>query len=296
MIHYISRMVNAVVSLLKRKFGGQTMSSSFNAKSEILDPIETEVRDNLGVNLHHWILFRRAINCGTSAEPPVLTFNPGFDTVERRDAFLDLGKSNYEVACCLGFARQTLIEIQRLQVTTAIEQLRFFRVSKEFYFHAGSVLDNLARLIFIINDPNSHSSLAPRSTTTFRRRWVAWGDFERDIRAQHTDYLRFVNDSGMQEFRNIRHFLTHVWAPVKQIRGGIIEWPEEITTSRVFAWPHDPRDQAEMAALNFVPVIPMIERHWNELERFQNAVYQQLTLDVTAKFEPNFGCKIMPIS
>lgn len=273
-----------------------TTGAPFDYKKEPLDPLETAVRDELGVNIEGWVKFRRSINCGSSVKSEILAFDPGQQSVNKQDAFLDLGKSNYEVVCCLGFAKQAFDDIRTLRVERYTELLRFMRLSKEFYFHAGSVLDNLARLIYIINDKDSHSAPVSKKNTTLRRRYISWGDIEKDIAAKHPDYVRFVNDKDMQEFRYIRHFLTHVWAPPKRLEKGELQWPEEIRSARVYAWPHDPLDDPDYKALTFVSIIKMLESDWVALERFQNQLFDQISSDVTSKFEPNYGCKITPIT
>jgi hypothetical protein len=269
----------------------------YDYKNEFLEPVESHIRDDLNVNINHWCLFRRAINCGTSAQPPEITFNVGQQSVDKQDAYLDLGKSNYEVICGLGYAKQALEDIKAIEITNYGELLRFMRLSKEFYFHTGSVLDNLARLIYIINDKDSHSAIVSKKNTTLRRRYISWGDIEKDINSNHPDYVQFVRDMDMQEFRYVRHFLTHVWAPPKQVSPkGELTWPEQIRSARVYAWPHDALDQSAYKALTFVPIVDMIERDWKALETFQNKVFEQLTKDVTGKFEPNYGCTILPIT
>lgn len=103
---------------------------------------------------------------------------------EVEESFLEVGKSHHEVICSLLYMQLCLndaVETNRAQ---------FKQNVKQFYFHAGCLLDNLARLIYILCEPNSDAAnrtyrvwpptrngraLTPTTVTVRQRRYIDWG-------------------------------------------------------------------------------------------------------------------------
>lgn len=302
-----------------------------------LNEEEKYIRDRLNVDLSGWAAFRHRINCGSDERH--IKFQPHQSSKSKKEAYLDLGKTHYEVVCSLGFAKQNLKTIKAIRVTYKNGQpepasyLRFLKQSKEFYFHLGCVLDNLARLIYILRDPDSPTRMADSSKPKLlpakagkkarhkarkwkqkelMRRFMAFGasglkaeiDAEKKaIKAKtatkpykYAPYA-FVSDSEVDQVAYVRHFLTHVWSPPRKIdrTTGIVSWPKEIWTQRVYVWPHARLESKAHAKLTYVKATDMMQRDFKVIEKFQNSVFDKLSTHV-AQFETNLGCTISPIN
>ena|SRR3990172_10933267 len=109
--------------------------SNFDFRNERLDPIESRIRDEYNLNIENWAKFRYAINVGVAAENVVGTNNQ-----EIIDSYLELGKGHYEVICSLGYVKYAFDQFNGPDLFSKL------KANKDFYFHSGSLLDNLARL------------------------------------------------------------------------------------------------------------------------------------------------------
>lgn len=130
----------------------------FDYKSIPLDPLELKIRDELKIDISFWAKFRHNINVGTNSS---LLYSKSLIASEVKECYVELGKSHYEVVTSLGATKMSLINVIK---STSTDELLLKKSFKEFYMHAGSVLDNLARIIFIINLPQA-SSLKDRYGT-----------------------------------------------------------------------------------------------------------------------------------
>mgnify|MGYP000864574131 CR=1 FL=1 len=270
-----------------------------------LNEKEIYIRDNLDCNIEGFTEFRRIINCGTSETH--LTWGAGTvsaaDRSNRTDTYLDLGKTLYEVVCCLGFAKLALEDLSTTTVVKlpngkaeASSYLPYLKLCKEFYFHAGCLIDNLARLIYIINDPSRNDE--PGQFGGPLRRSIGWGQLRPPNgrkRGAYPAYSGFISDPDLDCLLMVRHFLTHVWSPPQKFdTSDRICWPEDVRTQRVFVWPYNSHEATAYSALTFVPVLTMVEKDFLTLERFQNQVFKQLVTDEPA-FETVQGYTISKI-
>ncbi len=180
------------------------------------DPFELYIRDVLSLDVTNWAKFRHTIYVGNNSA----CLHPRSGTVsdEVKEAYRELGKSHYEAIRSLGWATISFHYAMGDLVDNPV-----IRVKSEydFYFHVGRLLDNLARLVFIVNDPNS-----PTATQGKRliRRWVDWGTLKAE---NYPGYTRLKKSQHLRGIVNIRNVLTHGWAVPKRV---------DKSTQRVF-WP-----------------------------------------------------------
>jgi len=250
----------------------------FDVHTQQLDDNEKFIRDKLNLQIENWARFRYTINVGNRAN------NLHSHTVIADDvkaAYRELGKSHYEVVKSLGYARLSLIIVD--QSLSRGPLLLFTKSLKDCYVHIGCLLDNLARLIFIINDPKS-------TTRTNRRRlirhWVGWGGLD-----DYPGYTRLKSSRQLQEIRNIRNTLTHSWSCPIHIESGVPHWPLAVRTERDHLWLYDELQTMRRRYRRWLPLLPMIESDFQFIESFQNKVFGKLVRDVR-KFEQNYGVEI----
>ncbi|MEE9271167.1 MAG: hypothetical protein V3V49_13005, partial [Candidatus Krumholzibacteria bacterium] len=143
------------------------LPKGFNYRKVTLDVAETHIRDVLKVNVENWVKFRYAIHVGNNASN--LSSN---QTIPEpvRDSYRELAKSHYEVVTSIGAAAAVL---QR--TAQEMHSIEYFAHIKGIYFHFGCTLDNLARLIFIINDPDAPTK---KRGTRLLRHWIDWGSLK----------------------------------------------------------------------------------------------------------------------
>lgn len=200
---------------------------SFDVYSEALDIYEKFIRDHLKLKIVNWAKFRYTINIGNSAanlKSLTGTIPPGIE-----ESYRELAKSHYEVVTSLGTARLSLqIATEAIQANP----LLFKKSFKDFYFHIGCLLDNLARLIYLVNDPQSADAAYSRGKLV--RHWIDWGRL-----SAYTGYSRLKRSKTLRETINIRNAFTHGWScPIFQDKNtGVLFWPIAIRTKRDFYWP-----------------------------------------------------------
>ena len=119
--------------------------SNFDFKKIPLDPLEVIVRDRLNVNIENWAKFRHTINASVNANS---LKSKSIILPEIKSSYIELSKSHYETVTMLGATR---ISLDTLINSQDLDRLIFKKSFKEFYMHAGSVIDNIARLIYIVN-------------------------------------------------------------------------------------------------------------------------------------------------
>lgn len=248
----------------------------FDVVAVDLDPLESRIRDEFGLNITNWAKFRHTIHIGTNADvlsspaPPIAN--------QVKQAYLEMGKSHYEVVTSLGSAWLSLD-----QATQAHPQnhLLFKKSYKDFYFHCGCLLDNLARLIYIVVDPQSASATfvtGPRwKRGLLIRHWIDWGQLN-----SYSGYQRLKKSKHLREIINIRNGFTHGWmCPIYRDRNtGVLSWPIAIRTRRNFYWPHG--EQASMRRIyrKKMPIIDMMQADLAYIESFPSQVFEKLVRDI----------------
>jgi len=204
---------------------------------------------------------------------------------EVKEAYRELAKSHYEVVTSLGRAK---LSLQMASWYPAIHFLLFTKSVKDFYFHVGCLLDNLARLIYIINDPNSATATQRRrGSLVLVRHWVDWGSL-----GDYPGYSRLKRSRKLREIINIRNNLTHSWScPIAIDKMGVPGWPLAARSKRDHLWPYDEREIMFRQYRRWLPLLPMMESDFEFVEDFQNNVFGKLVRDVR-KFERNYGVEI----
>jgi hypothetical protein len=247
--------------------------SDFDFRTIPLDENETLIRDALGLNIDHWARFRHAIGVGLDAAN--LRGKYGVPVTENiKSAYRELGKSHYEVVTSLGYIALSLALARNGQ-----ENLLMFQKScKDFYFHAGCLLDNLARLIYILNDPNSANKIDTRYRD-FKRHVIGWGQLK-----GYPGHNRAMRSEKLRGIKNIRNCLTHSWKiPFKLDQRDRMYWPLAVRSAKSFLWPYD-ESEFKHRYRKWVPIVPMMESDLGFLERFQDERFKRLIKDIS-RFE-----------
>lgn len=255
---------------------GRRVPRSYNFALEVLDPVEHHARNALTLNLRPWQRFRYAINSGTDTTK--MRWSHGaHPNADVQAAYLDLGKSTHEVISSLAFLRMSLDEAL---TATAID---FERRVKEFYFHGECLLDNMAKVIFIVAHPSSPTK--DRGKTKIRlRHWMGWrGLVPEESNLASRSYRFWLTSPRIDQIITIRNSLAHSWQPPFRVNTGThqVFWPQGIRTRRDFPWPHDPTEIPRLNRMfrKWVPVVDMMRDDLQFLERMQSSVFHSLKTD-----------------
>lgn len=257
--------------------------SDFDVRTLDLDGNEEFIRDNLNLEIENWARFRYTINIGNAARN---LHSKSSIPKEVKEAYRELAKSHYEVITSLGRAK---LSLQIASLYPTIHRLLFTKSVKDFYFHAGCLLDNLARLIYIINDQNS---AAERYDKRYRkgslvRHWIDWGELR-----NYPGYTRLKRSRQLREIIKIRNNLAHSWScPIKFDKKGIPGWPLAARTKRDHPWPYDERETIIRRYKRWLPILQMMGSDFEFVESFQNNVFGKLVRDVR-EFERNYRVEI----
>jgi len=212
-----------------------------------------------------------------------------------KNSYIELSKSHYEVVTMLGAVKLSLLNLEDFSDK---DELVFKKSFKEFYMHAGSVLDNLSRLIYIINVPNGASALG--NYGKLKRHSIGYGQLRKlylDNKPNMKGYRNIAFSQTMNEIKNIRNNFTHSWPPVMFISKDSNEylWPVAMRKKeQYYLWPHDAEEirRIKREYRKKMSIISMAKRDWRDLELFQNRVFKRLYKDVK-KFEKNYNLKIV---
>jgi len=255
---------------------------NFSVHTQELDTNETLIRDTLKLKIENWARFRYTINIGNDASN---LHSKSSIAEEVKEAYRELAKSHYEVVTSLGRAK---LSLEMASSYPVIHFLLFTKSVKDFYFHVGCLLDNLARLIYIINDPNSATATQRRrGSLVLVRHWIDWGSL-----GDYPRYARLKLSIRLREIINIRNSLTHSWScPIAFDKKGIPGWPLAARTKRDHPWPYDERETMLRRYRRWLPLLPMMESDFQFVEGFQNTVFGKLVRDVR-KSEGNYGVEI----
>jgi hypothetical protein len=251
-----------------------SIPTGFNVKRVGLDPLEKRIRDKFGLNITNWAKFRHTIKIGTNANVLSSPVPPIADQVKQ--AYLEMGKSHYEVITSLGSARLSLDQTIKAHPKN---HLLFKKSCKDFYFHIGCLLDNLARLIYIIVDRNSATATFAKGWKAgmYKRHWIDWGQLD-----SYSGYKRLKKSKQLKEIINIRNGFTHGWmCPIyRHSVTGILSWPIAIRTRRDFYWPHGELASMKKTYRKKKPILNMMRDDLAFIETFQAQVFEKLVRDI----------------
>lgn len=244
--------------------------SDFDFRTIPLDSNETFIRDELGLNIDHWARFRHAIGIGLEADN--LHGKHGAPVTENvKAAYRELGKSHYEVVTSLGYVALSL----ELAKDNQKNLLMFQKSCKDFYFHAGCLLDNLARLIYILSDPNSANEV-DRRYKDFKRHVIGWGQLK-----EYPGHNRAMRSEKLRGIKNIRNCLTHSWKiPFRIDQHDHMYWPLAVCSAKSFLWSYD-EPEFKRRYRKWIPIVPMMESDLCFLEKFQDERFKRLIKDIS---------------
>jgi hypothetical protein len=241
----------------------------FDVRQEELDANETFIRDVLGLRIENWARFRYTIHLGLEADH-LHSAQPIDECV--KEAYRELGKSHYTVVCALG---HTCIAMHRVEEALSKHPPLFIDKSmKDFYYHAGRALDNLARLVYIVVAPDC--AKARDKYGRLVRHWVDWGSLPRHI----TD-ARYACGPEIDEIRNMRNILTHSWDCPTARHGEFGPlWPLAVRTERDYLWFYDEREKMYERYDKWMPITQMIRMDLKALETFLDSIFAMLVEDI----------------
>jgi len=211
------------------------------------------------------------------------------------DAYIETGKAHHEVIRSLYFMglahNEALNRHGQLflngQLTFPPYGL-FSKAVKDFYFHCGCLLDNLGRLIFILND----TAAAQHAR---RRRRINWGlvvamdnNAVPPVRQNNyaNNYINHTNEAQLEGIKNVRNLLTHSWKLPERAHQNNLEWVETVRTEENFPWWHEDHQfwtDVNNGTLGVISIVQTIQNDYQFLLQYQTVAFAQLTQDL-----PNF--------
>lgn len=250
----------------------------FDYRKEHLDINERAVRDVFRLDVDNWARFRYAINVGNDSS----NLQGVSISDDVKAAYRELGKCHYEVVSSLGYCRYSLTPIP------FGNSFVIHKAIKDFYFHGGALLDNLSRLIYIINIPYAASANTKKNGTgDYVRHAIDRGKLLKDHSAAISTYTPYINSNLIDEFSSTRNTIAHYWTI--PFRGDNLEWPRDQLKDKALAWHYDESRSHTYSGWQSCAVI--IEAHFQELLRVQGAIFGLLLNDI-GKFELNNGVTI----
>jgi hypothetical protein len=252
--------------------------NNFQVHKQALDSNETYIRDQLCLKIDQWARFRYTIHVGNEAEN--LYSNKSISE-EVKESYRELAKSHYEVVTSLGSAHLSLQNCSQYKKNPI---LFFTKSVKDFYFHIGCILDNLARLIYIINDPQSATEKNQRGALV--RHWVGWGSLR-----GYPGYTRLKKSRRLCEIRNIRNNIAHSWSCPIYLINNIPYWPLAVRLKRDHFWLYDELQIMRRKYRKWLPLVPTMGADFKFIEGLQDDVFRKLTQDVKI-FESNYNVVI----
>lgn len=246
----------------------------FDYRKAELDINELTARDAFQLKIENWAKFRWSIAVGIDSAH---LSGPSVSD-ELKGAYRELGKCHHEVVSSLGYSRYCYNDIMFGNLFVLQKAV------KDFYFHGGAMLDNLARIIYIINVPNA--ATAKKSTGEYRRHRIDRGELLAKYSTHVGPYIPQIDNPLINEFVAVRNTHTHYW----KIPWKDLEWPRDQLRDKAFAWQYDEPEFHSYSG--WQPIAKIVQDHFQELERAQDAVFGLLLNDI-AKFEANNGVTIV---
>lgn len=246
----------------------RSISTAFNYKDAQLDPNERYIRDIYNLDIENWAKFRHAINVGVDTANVVGTTDQ--DVIA---SYLELGKGHYEVICSLGYSKYALDQYNAADLFARLKSI------KDFYFHAGSLLDNISRLIYIIKVPGA--AIKKKKNGDLQRHWIDRGTLLNGHASIIASYKNDLDNDVIQQLVNVRNAITHYW----KIPTWHDKWPvSELSTRRAFAWPYS--EASFKSYSNWTPISQILQSHFSELINSQSNIFGKLIADI-ADYELN---------
>lgn len=267
-----------------------------------LDVVERHVTDDLGIDLQEWGAFRRAIKTGTEVQylhflqdaAGNLLCTVPVDLVER--AYEETGKTHYEMVRSLGFAHLSRNQATQLHAGVAAinTKMQFDKSVKDFYFHLGSFLDSLSRLMFIFNRVQNVTTAGNRERVNFGNE--SQMNSPTLVQNPTTYPFKYLGTflAQLREIKNVRNAITHSWKIPEIIANNLYHYPSTVRTQTNFQWWHeDPALVANVEAgtVALLPILQMLENDYQTMIQYQSFAFGILRADIPA-FEHNHGVEI----
>ena len=240
-------------------------------KQEELDIGEVTARDVFGLNVENWAKFRFSIGIGNDSSH----LKGGSIPEDVKDAYRELGKCHHEVVSSLAYCRSSLSMLPFGNLFVIQKSI------KDFYFHGGALLDNLARIIYIINIRGGASEKTKRGEY-IRHRMDKGNLLDSKYTAAIAPYIPHMTSPLIEEFWSTRNTIAHFW--MIPFKGENMEWPRDGLKDRALAWHYD--ESKYHTYSDWQPSAKIIGEHLQELMRAQDAIFGLLVNDI-AKFESN---------
>ena len=239
------------------------ISTTFNYNDEQLDINERYIRDIYNLDIENWAKFRYVINVGVDTANVI-----GTTDQDVLDSYLELGKGHYEVICSLGYSKYALDQYNAADFFAKLKSI------KDFYFHAGSLLDNISRLIYIIKVPGAATK--KRKKGDLQRHWIDRGTLLNDHASIIAAYKDDLDSDVIQQIVNVRNAITHYW----KIPTMDDNWPlSELSTRQAFAWPYSEATFSSYSS--WTPISYILQTHFAELIKAQSNIFGRLIIDIT---------------
>jgi hypothetical protein len=149
----------------------------------------------------------------------------------------------------------------------------------------GALLDNLSRLIYIVNVADAASAKTKKG---YVRHQMDRGHLIRDHATAVPNYIPHLTGPLIEEFVSTRNAIAHYWKI--PFRGPDLQWPRTQLKDRAFAWHYDEAEYQNYSG--WQPLAEIINEHLKELEKAQIEIFGLLVTDI-AEFEKNNGVRIV---
>lgn len=250
----------------------RTIPNDFNYKKQPLDSYATYVRDILALPIEQWVKFKYRIN---DADRAAILFSKKIVSEELQQTFLELGRWHKSVVLSLGYAKISLLETQQ---NIQADRFKCTKSAKEFYFHLGEILDNLARMTFIINNSDAHNKRNIQGKLV--RHLINFSLFRKEYNLM--GYRKIYNQKSIKEIEILKNnFQQNEPSPfIFADKGKDLLFPASLrtTTKQWSVELYKPRFR------KYVELPSMLNEDFATIINFQNEVYKKLIQDV-AKFE-----------
>jgi hypothetical protein len=262
--------------------------SDFDVFKEKLDQNEEYIRDKLKVNIENWAKFRFSIHVGNDSS---VLESPNPISQEIRGTFIELAKSHYEVVNSLGYAKQCVVEIQGFDKVSSEYFFRVTKELKEFYIHLGSVLDNLARLIYILNDPDSATKKISKKDIRLLRHWIDWPHLRKEFNLPKN--CSMIDSPILKEILGLRNNFIHNWRPPIKVdkENQKLYLFQNIRDDRNYLWPYEEREQLVEKYNEVKSLDAFLDDDFTFIEELTNEIFNQLIIDIEI-FEANYNLTI----
>lgn len=287
--------------------------ADYDVQNEALDVIELNVRDTQQIDLNSWGRFRLALHTGTEAQflhfvtdanGNILCHAPQADV---DTIYVETGKTHHEMIRAISFARISHDEVVTHHPNSVVMQNgnigfaipaypNFEKAVKDFYFHVGCFLDNLARIAYIFNNPQS-------AQNHNQRRRIGWGQvvavanpaavplvYQNPYAANYVGAFR----AQLEGIKRVRNSLTHSWKVPEAVVNQTLHWPEAIRSDENFAWWHEDATLMTDLANGTLPttsIVQMVQDDYQFLVQYQSFAFDVLRNDIQ-NFENNYHVEI----